>query len=359
MPQPGREAGDDLGSLVDQVVLLSWILLQVIQFVIAVRGMDQLVRPVEYSLANTLEAPAPHGVVQVLGARVVVLHDHQVRAGGIREQRREALPCFVREFGQDHGREIVRDDERVVAGRGPLTGPAHDQRNLNRFLVDVLGMLDEVMFAEILPVVRRHHDHRIGGGPGTVQTVQQRAHLLVQVGDRRVVLIDDLLRQSLIHGLRCGQHLVDQAIQQLVAPGRGRVEEAGTRFRVVRTVGVDVVHEEEVGLRGLIEPFEDVQVQELGVDTLHVVGLEALVQMPLAGQVPGVGHEGPCLVTLGSQRLGQRQPVAIQRVDVARFLGGKRVCAVGQRGHAGEHRSVRGHRPGSRRKGACVERRGS
>ena len=298
---------------------------------------------------------------EILGARVVILGENRVIPRRIGEPRDDSLACCFGQVGDDQVWHVVRHRERVGHSCLALPRSPYEQRYANGFLVDVLGVFHQAVFPEVLAVVRRDHDHRVVVDAALFQSVQQGPHFLVQVGDGRVVLVDDAPHQIARNRPFRRQDLALELFHEpAVVLGGRRIEKARTRARIVRSVCVDVIDEEKEGPLGSFQPVEDPLVQGVRVSSFHVVGTEPLIQPPKPCQIGGVACESGRLVALRGERLGERHVVTVQRPDVVSLtFDGDGVGAVHERRFPGEHRGVRGYRPRRRRHRARVAGRGA
>ena len=70
-----------------------------------------------------------------------------------------------------------------------LTGGFDDQGNVQGALVNILGVLNQVVFPEELPVVAGDHEAHVVVETVLAQGLEEVTQALVQIGDRRVVLV--------------------------------------------------------------------------------------------------------------------------------------------------------------------------
>ncbi|MBW2693644.1 MAG: hypothetical protein JRE57_13600 [Deltaproteobacteria bacterium] len=291
-------------------------------------------------------------VIEVVGHREIVFRKGDLGSRSERKLGESTLRHVCGEVLEDQVWDFGARDNGLIHLALVLPGFLDDERHPDRRLVDVLAVVDQLVFAEVFPVVRRQDDQSVVVQSELLQLLEQVLEFLVDDVDGRVVLIRDVLNGLGGIGLLPLQDLRPKILIDVealpIVPGFQEARVVGSFARVVGVVGVDVVEEQEEGfLPAFFKPLEGHLVEAIRVGPLAEVGLEALVDLEALFQVDVVADQSGRLESLVAKDLREGDVMFAEYAHLgAFFVDLESVCTVLEGIQARHQRCVGRKSPG-------------
>eukprot|EP00035_Acanthoeca_spectabilis_P013897 m.262089 g.262089 ORF g.262089 m.262089 type:complete len:605 (-) comp16000_c0_seq10:358-2172(-) len=124
---------------------------------------------------------------------------HERREVGSVDAFREWKPS-QRGHSREDGDQIKQPVRAGAKGGGQPRGVDHQRHTHNQ--VEVALLLPLTVFSHVIPVIGVEEDERVIGQPGAFECLQNVAHVLVDVRDRRIVGVALVLHNPVRHGVK-------------------------------------------------------------------------------------------------------------------------------------------------------------
>ncbi len=195
-----EEGGGQLRVFGEEVAGLLRVVVQVVELVLPVAGVDELVPPLDQRTADPVEPLAKVGIPLIEFEAVVVLRHRGAGARGPQADAADRAGNRQAQGGEDGGEDILQPHRFGKTPPGRPAGVFDQQGNFHPALVEFPAVEHQLVFTKVFAVVAGDDDHaRIVKAPAA-QVVKETAQLTVEVADLTVIL-----------GQQAGQLLVGEA----------------------------------------------------------------------------------------------------------------------------------------------------